>query len=421
MRKAALYICYYTVTEPLVQTQVLPYLVELTGRGLDVTLLSFEPREISRQELDHSAKEIASHGIRWHHLRYHRRPSLIATLYDVVVGTLTAACICLRLNIRIVHARSHVAAAIGLSLKRILGIRLIFDMRGLLADEYADAGHWSKNSIKYRLTKRLETAFLNQADQVVVLTRRIQEELASTLPGFRKRLSTTMVIPCCIDPDRFAAQAPGRESLRAARGWSDRKVIVYAGKLGGWYMTREMIDFFAAARAVDIRFFFQVLTQGDPQFVESSLLESGVPHQDFDVRYVSSAGMPDVLAACDAGISFIRPCYSKLASSPTKVGEYLGVGLPVITTAAIGDCDAIFSDPRLGVVISAFDEPGYRRAALMLSEILEDPSGRHYRRHYAAAELSIQSVAGPRYAAVYDQLLGEPLDGPQGLECPDRC
>src|SRR5205085_11606858 len=40
---AALYICYFGLREPLVQTQVLPYLRELAARGHRMSLLTFEP------------------------------------------------------------------------------------------------------------------------------------------------------------------------------------------------------------------------------------------------------------------------------------------------------------------------------------------------------------------------------------------
>ena len=36
---------------------------------------------------------------------------------------------------------------------------------------------------------------------------------------------------------------------------------------------------------------------------------------------------PVELAMADAGLSFIKPCLSKLASSPTKLAEYLAAGL----------------------------------------------------------------------------------------------
>ena len=47
-------------------------------------------------------------------------------------------------------------------------------------------------------------------------------------------------------------------------------------------------------------------------------------------------------------MSFIKPCLSKLSSSPTKVGEYLAAGLPVISTAGIGDVDDLLTGRNNG-------------------------------------------------------------------------
>ena len=41
--KRSLYICYFGLRQPLVRTQVLPYLQELAKGGIDVSLLTFEP------------------------------------------------------------------------------------------------------------------------------------------------------------------------------------------------------------------------------------------------------------------------------------------------------------------------------------------------------------------------------------------
>ena len=41
-----------------------------------------------------------------------------------------------------VHARNHVPLATALIVRRLTGCRLIFDVRGLMAEEYVDAGRW---------------------------------------------------------------------------------------------------------------------------------------------------------------------------------------------------------------------------------------------------------------------------------------
>src|SRR5262245_52657796 len=300
MNQAALYICYYDVTEPLVQTQVIAYLRELAKRGIEMHLLTFERERYSRTGVLAIHEGLADAGIRWHSLRYHQRPSLPATLYDIVVGTVTAMHICRENGIRLVHARSHVPAAMALVLKRILGCQVLFDVRGLLAEEYVDAGNWNRGDLKFRLTKRMERAFFKRADAFIMLTERIKQELTENEPLLEERTSDIQVIPYCVDTSRFLGAKVSRSSYRQARGWTDRRVITYVGKLGTWYLPDEMARFFATARKQDPRFFFQVLTQSDGAAMRQALSAAGVADGDYDIRFAAEDELPLILAASDA-------------------------------------------------------------------------------------------------------------------------
>src|SRR5215467_455359 len=101
MKKAALYICYYNITEPLVQTQVVAYLRELAGRGVEIHLLTFERERHSVDKQRLIRDELGRDGIHWHWLRYHQRPSLPATVYDIAAGTLAAIQICRKHKVQI--------------------------------------------------------------------------------------------------------------------------------------------------------------------------------------------------------------------------------------------------------------------------------------------------------------------------------
>ena len=142
MTPACLYICYYHITEPLVQAQVVGYLETLASRGMAIHLLTFERERLKPEIYQFWRDNLAAKGITWHVLRYHQRPSLPATLYDIATGITAALWICWKHRIRMVHARSHVAAAIAWPLKRLFGYPFLFDLRGLMAEEYVDAGRW---------------------------------------------------------------------------------------------------------------------------------------------------------------------------------------------------------------------------------------------------------------------------------------
>jgi hypothetical protein len=111
-----LYICYFGLREPLVQTQVLPYLRELARGGVGVSLLTFEP-DMSRAWDERSTREarerLDDDGIDWHALTYHKRPSAPATLYDIFAGAWKAARLVRGRRIDVLHARAPGRARVG--------------------------------------------------------------------------------------------------------------------------------------------------------------------------------------------------------------------------------------------------------------------------------------------------------------------
>jgi glycosyltransferase involved in cell wall biosynthesis len=414
MRRAALYLCYYNITEPLVQTQVVAYLCELARDGVEIHLLTFEKERLDPSKQGRIRDELRRQGIEWYSLRYHGWPSLPATLYDIALGAARALSLCTRHEIRLVHGRSHVGAAMGWPVKWLRGAKLLFDVRGLLADEYADVGHWTRRGLKYRLTKAIERVLFRQADALVVLTKVVQTDLVANEAGLQHRAPDIEVIPCCVSVERFAVDEKLRQAERHRRRWAGRRVLVYVGKLGTWYLAEEMARFFAVLRQEDSRFFFQVLTQSEPASMRRALHDAGVPQEECDVGRVEPGKVPAVLCAADAGISFIRSCYSKRSSSPTKMAEYLAAGLPVVSTRGIGDCDEILGRPNLGVVVERLDDAEYRRAAQVLLKLLDDPETPVRCRQFADQELSLTGVGGPRYASVYRRLLGSMSGEPAG-------
>src|SRR5918994_2955074 len=105
-----LYVCYLSLDDPLVHSQVVSYLEGLAARGHTVHLLTFDldmPAE-RRRELNES---LGRRGIAWHSLRYHKKPSVPATVYDALAGALVAVRIMRRHRLGAFHARNHVPAA----------------------------------------------------------------------------------------------------------------------------------------------------------------------------------------------------------------------------------------------------------------------------------------------------------------------
>lgn len=405
--RRVLFISYNGMLDPLGQTQVIPYLRELAKRGVHFTLLSFERAKAFEPEgvtqCEELRKELREQGIEWHWLRYHQRPSVPATVYDVIAGIRKARSLVRRNKIDMVHARAHIPATIALALKKSLGTKMIFDLRGLMAEEYVDAGHWRKDSLPYRLTKATEGRILAKTDAVVTLTERIWP-IIKEWDGLRGRDVAHEVVPCCVDLSLFTFSEDDRATRRAELGLGDQFTIVYSGSLDGWYLTEQMADFFAAFIRQSPRAHLLWLTNGSHERIKALMNARNIAEDRFSIRSVPARLVPSYLSAADAGLSFIKSCFSKIASSPTKNAEYLACGLPLIINAGIGDSDALVNEWKAGVLLKELNEAAYARVGNLIEEMAANPQARRAARAVAEQLFDLQTVGAERYAALYERV-----------------
>ncbi|MGE5280925.1 MAG: glycosyltransferase [Chloroflexota bacterium] len=394
-----LYLCYLSLGDPLVHSQVVAYLAGLAERGHTVHLMTFEPR-LTAEQSRRFAEELDRQGIVWHRRRYHKRPSLPATAFDVIAGGLAAARLMRRHRLEAIHARNHMPAAMALIAALFASFRLLFDLRGLMAEEYVDAGNWKRGGVPFRLTEWVQRAALRRADGLVTLTEAVRPHLSEAKAG----PEATFVIPCCADVERIEERAPERDAARAELGLGDRPTMVYVGKFTGWYLEPEMADCIAVARRAEPELLFLIVTQADPEPILVELERRGIGADDYRVLRSEPEQIGRWLAAADLSVSFVRPCFSKIASSPTKIGEYLAAGLPVVSTAGIGDVDALLRDNRVGALVEDLSTPGYEAAVATVRALRDDPDVRRRCAEVARANLSLREVGIPRYDALYRQL-----------------
>lgn len=398
--KKSLYICYFGVREPLVQTQVIPYLLEIGKGGVAVSLLTFEPEGLDSDQI---GAELQAKGITWYRLPYHKRPSAIATLFDVMNGARFVAKLMRRDKFDILHARVHVPMLMAALARKMSGQKpkILFDIRGFFPEEYIDAGIWDPDGGLYRLVKRVEKWLMAEADGFVVLTQKAKDVLFPDGSDPRP----VEVIPCCVDLNvRFSGIDAGyRQASRAELGLDDRYVVTHLGALGGLYLTEQIVDFLRAARDKDPRTYAIFLTQSNPELIVPLLVERGFSPSDYLVRKVSPAEVPRYLAASDAALSFVKATYATLSRSPTKNAEYLACGVPIIANRGVGDVDVLINENGVGVIVNEFTPADYASALADISE-LGDIADRC--QATALREFDLESVGGVQYRRIYERILG---------------
>ncbi len=405
-----LYLSYDGLTDPLGQSQVLPYLVYLSQKGYRFTILSFEKADWLEKEGAVIRGITANAGIRWVPLSFTSRPPVLAKAWDRWRMKQVAFSLQRKYGYSMVHCRSYVAAEVGLELKKAFGTKLLFDMRGFWADEKVDNGQWNQQRWLYRRLykhyKEKEREFLLSADAIVSLTEAAQTYLLQQ-PGYQHLPIT--VIPCCADLTHFDYQKVDASEISQLRKdlcfKEEHKVLVYLGSLGGWYLTSEMFCFFNALKRQRPEYKMLVLTKDPPARILAEAALAGVNSDDLRVTYASRSKLPVFLAACSASVFFIRDTFSKMASSPTKHAELMGMGLPVICNA-IGDIGNIIQETGSGFSVESFEKINIEKAvkALASLECISKESIREAATQYF--DLS-QGVAA--YASVYQHIIQQSL------------
>ena len=399
MSATVLYISYDGLLEPLGQSQVLAYLKKLAEKHR-VYLISFEkPRSLRdkavRERLQETVKKA---GIAWYPLRYHKHPSVAATAYDIFQGILNGAWIVWRYQVRVVHARSYVASVVALLLKKVFGAKFVFDMRGFWADERVDAGLWAQSSKLYRIAKWFERKFLLAADWVISLTHAGVAEMRK-FPYLQGRMPRFEVIPTCADLDLFC---PHDEETTE----SDDGVFTlgWVGAVKGWYLFDEALLFFRVLRKKIPGARLRILNRENHPYIFDRLSVHDISPELVEVKSVEHGAVPDEMARMDVGIFFIMPVFSKRASAPTKLGEFLGCGVPCLGNDGVGDMTRILEGKKVGMVIRDFDDDGREKAINALLSLCADPDVRQRCVRAARKHFSLDDGVAA-YGRIYRELV----------------
>lgn len=363
MSKNTIFISFDGLSDPLGQSQILPYLRGIAQAGYKVQVLSCEKLARVKADKDKITADLRLYGIAWDYLIYDENGSWWTRWQYTRQLKRLAKKTVLQKQIGLVHCRSYLAALVGLSIKRKFKIPFVFDMRGFWADERLDGGIWNKSRILHRILyyyfKRQEKILLSAASAVVSLTQAGLNELCRIYPNLHLQ-EKTQIIPCCtntqlFDPEKVIAKQIEHLPAQA-------HLLVYTGSIGTWYMTKELLECLSIWRKQIPNLCLLFVTRD--QHALQALLKNCEPSLK-EIIYTAEANhseIPAYLKLAKAAIFFIKPAYSKKASSPTKMAECWAMGLPVITNAGVGDNDLYFKQFNAGVLVSALDETAYKRA-----------------------------------------------------------
>ena len=391
-----IYLSLTGMLEPLGQSQVLSYLFGLS-REFEVTLISFE-RDEHLREADEVARieELCdAHRIRWVRRRFLRRPRIVASAINLMSFFFITWREAHRSGARLIHARSYIPAAAAWAVSRLTGIPYIFDMRALWPEEYIASGRLKRGSAIHRAILAAERACLRDAAAVVSLTHAAVDYLRQAYPDELKS-QKVVVIPTCADVDRFTPAEVRRSGPR-----------VYAcigTLLSGWFRTDWLAALFGAAARRDPLAQFEVITRDDPREVRLAIDPTGAlgPRLRIDARLPQE--MPDAVREHDVSVMFFTEGLSKLGSSPTRMGEVLACGLPVLVNRGVGDVERIVMEHRVGILVASSARADMIAALDALDALMGDPELPERCRRAAESVYALDNGTR-KYAEIYHRLV----------------
>lgn len=392
------------MTDSLGQSQVIPYVIGLTGKGYDLAIMSYEKNEKFKRYGKDVKKNLIVNSVAWKPFRYHKRFNVLSTTYDVICGILYLIYYIPANKIKILHCRSYIASILGLIFKKIYGTKFIFDMRGFWANERLEGGIF-KNNYLYIFFKYLEKQFIKYADATIALTVNSIDEM-KTWPFVTEKESLNFYhIPTCCDIDKFACTF----DLKLQRKADFQQLnFVYVGSIGPWHSFDEISAFIRCAYKYLPLSRFKIVVSAGKEEILHFINSENLDKNRIDVVSVQHQDIPSVFINADIGFFFIPPVYGKKSSSPTKLGEMLASGIPVITGHSVGDVDKLIINNKIGYVIKEFTEAEYRNAIDSLIDLIKKDGDELAKRCLRVANEYFCLKKGVNsYAKIYQKITNE--------------
>ena len=406
--KNILFISYDGMTDPLGQSQVIPYLIGLTRYGYQFTILSCEKQErftLHKTEVEDLLKP---YSIKWVSILYHKQPPVFSSIYDVYQLKKKAKQLHAKEKFDMVHTRPGIPALIGLWVKKKLGIKFLNDIREFYADSRFDGGMWNDKIFFYKkiyqFFKQKENEEIESSDGIVCLTH-AAEKIIRQWPQYKKQIPLK-VIPCSVDmnlfdPDKIdpAKKVKFKNELKIN---DDDFIISYLGSIGSWYLTDYMMQFFKIINDKIPGAKFLFISPNKHEIIADVANRMRLPENKIIVKNAKRNDVPALLSFSEFSVFFIKSCYSKQSSSPTKHGEIMAMGIPVITNEGVGDVADIVATTHSGLLLKELNEKEFKVVADKIAQ--ETTIDKSIIRNAAMEYYNLENAI-KKYAEIYKEIL----------------
>jgi glycosyltransferase involved in cell wall biosynthesis len=364
------YVTIDSLSEGVGSSQIRPLISRLSDAGLKICLISFEKRMPSADLESH----FESLGVDWKYKPFGS---------NGIVGGLSRFRELKKAipESNLIHARSDIPAVSALSSKRA---PVLWDVRSLWADQKKLIQKTLTNDVLYHAYRGMESVAASRSLGMSTLSSAvipILEQRHKRLPSMRTVVSTA------VDLDSFQLTCSLPPKFRA----------LFSGTYNKYY------DLHLSALFIrELNKYLDIETHwARPYESESKSLGVG----ESKVFSVTQFEMADLIPKYSFGVSICKldAGPSLAAAMPTKLGEFLACGRPIVVNKGLGDMDTFIEDFNVGVVLDGSEE-NLSNSAIHFAELLSDRELPKRCRALAEKHFNMD-IGAKNYLSLYRKML----------------
>lgn len=402
--KHILVITGWSFNDALVQTYTLPY-VKIIKKNLSENskiylftqrqksyYIEFEKNETTKKELE--LENIFVIEQEYYHFGIKAMLSSLIHLTKLIL-------LIFQKRITTIHAWCTPAGTIAYILSIITRKPLIIDSYEPHAEAMVENGTWNKNGLAFKLLFFFEKLQTKRAIACIGLTEKTPE-YAQKAYGLKPK--KYYVKPACVDLKLFNHNIKPNYALINEAENTNKIIVVYAGKIGGIYLEKEIFEFFKACEEYwNSNFKAIILSNSPKEIIENYIKDVSINPNCIWHKEVSHSEVNNYMALADFALNPVKPVPTKRYCTSIKDGEYWAMGLPVVITPNISDDSDIIKENNIGSIITELNQNGYLRSIKEIDELLKQTSKEQLKEKIRsiAKKYRDYSIAEKIYSEIY--------------------
>jgi glycosyltransferase involved in cell wall biosynthesis len=251
-------------------------------------------------------------------------------------------------EIDIIHCHSRFAF---MQYKKKISIPIVFDMHGAVEELFIkESGLINQRYKKFSLF--LEKFVINNSECIISVSEGLEEHWLKDFPDYAGKKA---IVPCAVDLNYFPLSARDRKKNREKFGIEDNQpIFLYAGSAKFYQRIDLVISLYKAiAESNKLARFLLIIPSSDVEKVQELVkLQKSDLVEKIEIISTKHDDIHKLMQIADFGILIRDDILINNVASPTKFGEYLSMGLPVIASPYVYQVKNAITDFNIGYLIT---------------------------------------------------------------------